>query len=504
MAGKANKTIWPRVPAGFVKGQLLAHKLLGLALAAVMYLVCITGTVAVFYGEFQRWETPGVQEMAQASPEAIGRAVASARQHIARSGHKPLAVYVITPSAEMPRIIVDYEPDALSYDAQGNPVGPGAHDLTHFLTELHYELNLPGTIGFVMIGVLGVLLVALIVGGALALPRMFRDAFILRLNGGRRLSRVDIHNRIAVWGLPFHFIVALSGAVMGLALLVMAIATPVRFGGDGLKTMAAIYGDSAAIAAEAKKAGPPPTIATPEPRIVAALKTFARERPNNPPIYLTISQFGTKDEQLSIGAAHRDRLIYAETYHVNSAGGVMRKDGYSDGEIGRQIYGSMFRLHAGGFGGMAVKLIYVVLGLGLSFLCTTGVDIWLVKSAERGRPYPRIQSAWTTFVWATPALVALACVLAMLAHIPPAPFFWIGLLLVTLAGVWADQRRLHWLAPLAAGASIMVLPLAHLSKHGAEAFSPIGGAVNTALALTAITILVLAIRNRRKQRKRAA
>src|SRR5690606_5719162 len=200
--------IWPRVPAGFVKGQLLAHKLLGLALAAVMYLVCVTGAIAVFYADFERWEQPGVPEMTQVSPEAVGRAVAYARQHIAQTGAQPSDVYVVTPSPEMPRLVIDYEEDVLAFDASGAYAGPGAHELTHFLTELHYALHLPWQIGFIVIGVLGVLLVALIVGGALALPRMFRDAFTLRLDGGRRLSRVDIHNRLAVWGLPFHLLVA--------------------------------------------------------------------------------------------------------------------------------------------------------------------------------------------------------------------------------------------------------------------------------------------------------
>lgn len=500
MAGASKKTIWPRVPSGFVKGQLLAHKLLGLSLAAVMYLVCITGTIAVFYGEFERWETPAAPEMALVSPEAVGRAVAAARAHIAQTHAKPADVYVIMPSAEMPRLIVDYEGDAIVFDAEGAPAGSGKHDLTHFLTELHYELNLPGMIGFVLIGVLGVLLVALIVGGALALPRMFRDAFTLRLDRGRRLSRVDIHNRIAVWGLPFHFIVALSGAVMGLALIVVAIAAPVKFDGDQLKAMAAIYGDLAQVAAQARRAGPPPVTTAPEPRIVAALQTLARERPGNPPIYMALNQFGTKDELLTIGAAHGDRLIYTEGYRFDSAGGLMGSDGYADGEIGRQIYASMFRVHAGAFGGMAVKLVYVLLGLGLSVLCTTGVDIWLAKSAERGRPYPRIQSAWTTLVWGAPALVAASCTLSMLAGVPPAPLFWASLMLLSLAGVWVEQRLLHWLAPLAAGAVILTLPLAHLARHGSHAFSPAGAGVNIGLILTAMAIAGLGVRNRMKRR----
>jgi uncharacterized iron-regulated membrane protein len=403
----------------------------------------------------------------------------------------------------MPRLLVDYEPDTLAFDAEGRPAGSGAHKLTHFLTELHYELNLPGTIGFFLIGVLGVLLVALIVGGALALPRMFRDAFTLRIDGGRRLSRVDIHNRIAVWGLPFHFFVALSGAVMGLALVVIAISAPVKFGGDSLKAMAALYGDPSATAAEARKAGPPPTLATPEPRLVAAMRTFTREHPDRPSIYLTLSGFNTPNEGLIIGAAHGDRLIYSEGYRVDSAGGMMGKDGYSDGEVGRQVYGSMFRIHAGAFGGMAIKLVYVLLGLGLSLLCTTGVDIWLVKSAAKGRPYPRIQSAWTTFVWATPALVALVCTLSVLAGVAPVPVYWIGLLVITLAGIWIDQRRLHWLAPLAAGLLILTLPLAHIFRHGAAAFSAAGAGVNVGLIATAAVIVALGVRNLRKQRRTA-
>jgi uncharacterized iron-regulated membrane protein len=498
MAKPAKKTIWPRVSPTFVKGQLLAHKLLGLSLAAVMYLICITGTIAVFYAEFQRWETPAAPEMPRASPEAVGRAVAFARARIAETGATPTDVYVITPSPEMPRLLVDYETDALAFDAEGRPAGSGEHALTHFLTELHYELNLPGTIGFVLVGVLGVFLVALIVGGALALPRMLRDAFTLRLDGGRRMSRVDTHNRIAVWGLPFHFVVALSGAIMGIALVVLAIAAPVKYGGDSLKAMAALFGDPKAIAAQASRAGPPPRTDAPEPRIVAALETLARERPDNPPIYLALNQFGTPDELLTIGARHGDRLIYTEGYRFDSAGGLLTTDGYADGDLGRQVYASMFRVHAGAFGGLGVKLVYIVLGLGLSLLCTTGIDIWLAKSAERGRPYPRIQSAWTTFVWATPGLVALACTLALVAGTSPPLVFWSSLALVTLGGAWIEPQRLHWLAPLAAGALILMLPVVHLSQNGAAALSSVAGAVNTGLFLSAATLIVLGARNRRK------
>ncbi len=488
--------IWPRVPPSFVKGQLIAHKLLGLTLAAVMYLVCITGAIAVFYGEFERWEQPGVPEMSYASPEAVGRAVAHARAHIAESGAAPAEVYVITPSAEMPRLLIDYETDVLAFDSNGAYAGTGAHELTHFLTELHYALHLPWQIGFITVGILGVLLVALIVGGALALPRMFRDAFTLRLDGGRRLSRVDIHNRLAVWGLPFHLLVAASGAVMGVAMVAIAVAGPMLFKGDAARAMAAIYGDPAAIAEQAHQGGPPPTSVAPEPQIVAALHSLARERPDNPPIYMALNQFNTPNEIASIGAGHADRLIYSETYRFDSSGALMSADGYAEGETGRQIMASMFRIHAGAFGGMTVKLLYLALGLALSFICTTGVDIWLAKSAARGRFYPRLQSTWTAFVWATPAMLALAGALHLMWGAPPVTVFWSGLLALSLMGVWTPQTIVHWLAPLLAGVMVLTLPAAHALQFGANAAAAVALAINLSFVAVACGLIALAVRNR--------
>ena len=37
---KAGKPIWPKVPAGFVRSVLAGHSALGLAFAALIYLVC--------------------------------------------------------------------------------------------------------------------------------------------------------------------------------------------------------------------------------------------------------------------------------------------------------------------------------------------------------------------------------------------------------------------------------------------------------------------------------
>jgi uncharacterized iron-regulated membrane protein len=271
--------------------------------------------------------------------------------------------------------------------------------------------------------------------------------------------------------------------------------------GDSAKILANLFGDHEQIAAEARKAGPPAS-AAPEARIVAALETLARERPDNPPLYIALDDFNTPNETLTIGAGHADRLIFAETYIFDSAGGLMGAGHSADGEAGRQFYASMFRLHAGAFGGLGVKLLYAALGLCLTFLCTTGVDIWLAKAAAKGRDLSRIQSAWTTFVWATPALLGLACALALLLQTPPAAVFWIGLLLSGAAGFWIPQRIAHWSGPLIAGIAVLMIPIAHSVRFGAAAWTAdMAFAVNLGLALSGAVLMALGIRNRRRAAK---
>lgn len=41
--------------------------MLGLAIGALMYIICVSGTAAVFYQDFERWERPTVPEAASAA-----------------------------------------------------------------------------------------------------------------------------------------------------------------------------------------------------------------------------------------------------------------------------------------------------------------------------------------------------------------------------------------------------------------------------------------------------
>ncbi|OYW79845.1 MAG: hypothetical protein B7Z26_07405 [Asticcacaulis sp. 32-58-5] len=164
-------SIWPKVPAPFVRRLLSGHKILGLALCGILYLICLTGWVGVYYVEVERWERPNIPEFSTATPEAIARATADMRAVMMADDHRgPLDtdLYITPPSQNMPRLTVGYGHESRGYDQDGRYVGEASHDLTHFLTELHYYMHLPETFGMIVVCLFGVGMMALLIGGAMS------------------------------------------------------------------------------------------------------------------------------------------------------------------------------------------------------------------------------------------------------------------------------------------------------------------------------------------------
>ena len=57
------QSLWPRASNKLVEQSLSAHSVMGLVISAILYIVCLSGTVAVLEDEFGWWEaaqTPAV------------------------------------------------------------------------------------------------------------------------------------------------------------------------------------------------------------------------------------------------------------------------------------------------------------------------------------------------------------------------------------------------------------------------------------------------------------
>lgn len=375
--------------------MLSGHSLLGLGAAALLYVLCLSGTLAVFNAELERWENPAAPELESIGPAATARAAEAA---LAQLDSVPHHLYISQPVESMPRLVISTDDESWFADASGRIVGEAETGFTEFLLDLHYYLHLPGVAGLTVVGMLGVAMTALIGSGLLAHARLFRDAFALRLGSNRQLREADIHNRLSVWAGPFHLAIAVTGSALGLASVLALVIGSALFDGDSQRLFEPTFG------AEPESDSAP----APLHDVESALVNFRAHRPDAEPWYVIFHEPGTAGQRGEILARHARRMIYGENYYFDADGRLTGRLGLADGPTGQQLVAGIYPVHFGSFGGLPVKLVYGVLGMLLCVVCASGVNIWLIKRRERGAARARIENAWAALVWGTPACLALA------------------------------------------------------------------------------------------------
>lgn len=461
-----------------VKQSLASHSWLGLLAGALMYLVCLSGTLAVFYLEFERWEQPRAEEFLDYDPAVLDGAYAEA---LARDGEPTEHVYIGLPRADMPRATVATDNVGWFVNRDGSLGEQVAHDWTHILLHLHLYLHLPQAWGMIVVSLLGVLLCGLIVSGLLAHPRLFKDAFSLRLRGSKRMEQVDIHNRLSVWGTPFHLMIAVTGAYFGLAALITLVIAKGFYGGDTDAVVAEIFGGEPQLQQQLQ--GPA--------AVGSAVNQVRAMAPQVTPFYVTLEAVETPQQFMLVGAEYPRRLIYADQFRFDSAGNYLDRVGFADGEAGKQAIFSVYRLHFGHFGGLLVKIAYVVLGLALTVVSVSGINIWFAR--RKGRD--ALNSLWTGFVWGSPLALAASAFAQVILSVPATAVFW-GVLLAAcgVSRVLDDDRRARRHLLWAGAAVMLALVVGHALKFGAAALSGAALWVNLSVLATAVVFALAALR----------
>lgn len=411
---------------GTVKRALSAHAAMGLLAGALLYIVCLSGAVVVFFEELQRIEQPGVPEMTAIDPHAAQRGIAAV---LASEASKPPTthLYLRLPDEALPRTSIATDSQSVLIDAKGAIVAKKETSWSDFLLALHYMLNVPGLIGITVVGLLGVMMLALSLSGVIAHPRIFRDAFRFRPRAANGLGLADWHNRMSVWSLPFNIAIALTGAVIGLGSIAAFGVAQTSYKGDVLAVYAPVFGPE----------GKPDKTPAPPPNVVAALAYMTRHHPGLPISYVTLHDPGTKGQMIQVVATPERRLVFGEYFNFDGDGRFRGTAGLSDGPIGQQAAASNYDLHFGNFGGLPVKIAYFVLGLALTGICATGTYIWIGKRERRGLAAPRLRALWDAVVWGSPLVLALGFVARRVLGdgLPLVAIFWVGLALVLAAAV---------------------------------------------------------------------
>jgi uncharacterized iron-regulated membrane protein len=418
-----------------VKRALSAHAAIGLLAGALLYIVCLSGTLLVFYEEWQRVETGNPPQMTAISPDAVQRGMEAM---LALEEGKPPTThfYVDLPVDELPTTRVITDTESYHIDAQGRLAGTEDIEWSNFLYSLHYTLNIPvaqGLVGITLVGILGMLMLALSISGVVAHPKIFRDAFRLRTRHGGGVALSDWHNRLSVWTLPFGLAIALTGAVIGLASVAAYSAAALYHDGDVEAFYATIFGEE----------GEPDPTPAPLPDVATALRFMAANHPDVRPTFVAVHEPGTAGQHVQVVAEHPRRLIFGEYYMFDSQGRFHGTAGMSDGDLGKQAAASNYSLHFGNFGGWPVKLLYALFGLALTAVAATGTYIWLGKRARRGLHEPRLRAAWNGVIAGAPTALAITVIARIYlgSAAPLAGIFWLPLAAIVAATTIVAGRR---------------------------------------------------------------
>jgi uncharacterized iron-regulated membrane protein len=415
-----------------VRKAISAHSALGLMCCALLYLICATGTAIVLYEEWQRLEQRDAPEMTSIAPASVQRGIENV---LASESDKPTTthLYVHLPSEALPRTTITTDTQAVHIDAQGKIAMPEENAWAEFLLALHYRLNLPAVIGMSLVGMFGAMLVALAISGVVAHPRIFRDAFRLRARRGDDVATLDWHNRLAVWTLPFALAVALTGSMIGLFYVSGSSLAASAYDGDSAAALAPIFG------VEPEGDASP----APIPDVVPALAFMEREYPEVRPYYVILHDPGTAGQHMQIIGEHSRRLIFGEYYAFSGDGEFRGTVGMADGTVGQQVSASSYNLHFGNFGGLPVKIAYILFGLAMTVVVATGTFIWLDKRERRGQRSTNVRAAWWGLVAGVPAGLGATLIVRLTIgnDAPFVPIFWAVCLLTIAVCIQRALRR---------------------------------------------------------------
>ncbi|MGN6376931.1 MAG: PepSY-associated TM helix domain-containing protein [Sphingomonas sp.] len=465
----------PLPAPSLVRRGLAGHTALGLLAGALMYIVVLSGTLVVIGPRLARWEQPRAPEMTGIAPAAVQRGAAAA---MTATAQPPATIGIELPTPALPRTVITAGGRSRYIETDGRLGPPVAHPWSDFVLALHEYLNLPATIGYLLVGGLGSMLAALAITGVVAHPRIFRDAFRLRARANRQLAQADWHNRLAVWTLPFGIAVALTGAFLGLAVLSATLIAKRHHQGDLAATYAPIFGQQ----------GSPGGAPAPIGDVGHALQTMRERFPATEPTYVGIAAPGTTGQRIQIIAGVPHRLIYGESFQFDARGQYLGHVGLSDGAIGPQAAASTYKLHFGTFGGPLVELAYLLFGLALTVVSATGMSLWLQKRRRRGAAAPRLEAFWTGIVWGVPGLLVASSWLSRptLGIAPAVTFWWsLGAMLVVVMAWPRLAPRTWWRRGL--GVMLVLTGVVHALWSGTGSWTLIDAAL-TAVGLALVLI----------------
>ena len=379
------------------------HHWSGLYAGLVIGILCLTGAIAVFIPEIDGWiqrryYSVYTTELAATELPKIDRALATAKaQYPKMSG-------LLIDMPEKPGGVATFsflvkgksKADNKFYFLFVDPVADkilGSRDrqnsLVNYLRQMHVRLY-EGFWGRQLVGLAGVAFIVVTVTGFLIYGRFMKKQQYPKVRKkGMRIVMGDWHKILGISALAFNFVIACTGAWLGLQPKLMQW-----------------FDIKAPNDHEFPKITDPKTDAKTEVKWHEVFRVLKKEFPELRPGYMRASEDGTSTIEVhgSIDGQIYEKNINAMVLSKGSYRPVFKCD-LRKASFSQRFYAVQEALHFGDYGGLWLKVIYSILGLTSAFLSISGFVVYLYRTDKKQQR--KMSPLKTTFVYTALILIVL-------------------------------------------------------------------------------------------------
>lgn len=423
------------------------HAWVGMVSGLLLFVAFFAGAINVFHHELHHWQALPDAAAPPGDPdvflEQLTARFPQARERLYfQPGDDPAAMWKQDGEWRTAH--------ASAFSREGDFVAQPASGLADFINELHYQLAIPGgagvlNIGMTLMGLVAVLYgVALFSGLVIHWPRLGREMLALRHQGNLRRYWKNLHNLIGVVSLPFHLIMAITGAAMGLFAVMAVLLGALVFGPQ----LQGVISEQTDVWPAVQEGGEPVTMAL----VADYLSAAEHEVPGLAVAWVEVRGYGNSQGWLDVAGSVPGNLGHHAHVVLDPTLKPLRVISPGQRNLNQASLSPVYALHFGDYGGVPVKLMYFLLGLLGCLLFVSGNILWCERRSDRTGP-----SKASAFLLRLTLGVCLGVVAGVAAS------FWVSKL--GMHSPFAEQvavleRLVFWLvlAPLA-GWSLRASPL---------------------------------------------
>ncbi len=394
-------------PKGFRLAMDEVHTWGGVIFGGLLFAIFLMGTLSVFDREIDRWAQPHTRLAGPAAAGNPGPSLDQALPLLERLAPAKAALWMIYPPAE--------RTPTLRLGWSGKGVERGVQDLhpatgkllpeqgaalgTQLFFPFHYSLHLKWLdLGEWLVGLAAMAMLVAVVSGVATHRRIFKDFFTFRPRKALQRAALDLHNVTAVFALPFHFVIALSGLIVFMAIYLQP-------------AIAWVYGaERAAYAKEVQSRFSRPAANRPLERraSIDALTTQATAhwaaagQPGEVQLVI-VRQPRDANAVVEVRRAYGRRvaLEHGTLYFDAASGALLHAEALpTAARVQRFIAG----LHLNQFDHWTLRWFYFLMGLSGCVMLATGSIVWVQKRAQR-----HAHLGWGGASWVQALTVASVC-----------------------------------------------------------------------------------------------